>query len=59
MENDENATIVDKGRVYFYHEETGQVCWAPPKGSSLLAQECFLHFGRVMSEPPQADDAGT
>ena len=49
--DDKNAEIVDKGRVYFYHEETGQVCFAPPKGSSPLAVECFLHFGRVLVEP--------
>ena len=52
--DDKNAEIVDKGRVYFYHEETGQVCFAPPKGSSPLAVECFLHFGRVLVEPPQS-----
>ena len=50
--DDTNATIIDEGRVYFYHEETGVVSWAPPKGSSLLAQECFLHFGFVLASPP-------
>ena len=50
--DEKNAMIVDKGRVYFYNEDTGEVSWAPPKGSSMLATESFLHFGRVAVHPP-------
>ena len=54
--DEKNSTILDKGRVYFYHEETGQVCWAPPKGSSPLAHEAFFHFGHVRTGPVHEED---
>ena len=37
---------VDIGRVYFYHEESGKVSFAPPPGSHPLVVESFYHFGR-------------
>ena len=46
-----NATVLDKGRTYFYKEQTGEISWVPPKGSAMLAQEVFLHFGRVTAKP--------
>ena len=40
-------TTVDVNRTYYYHEETGQVSFIPPPGSSKLAYEAFKNFGHI------------